>query len=207
MKNSNSPIIVLLFLLFSIGVFAQSEDTVQKSLKDQFQEMLESSETYTDYKVINRAKLNNYSTAVQDTISKSRNQVAALNGEVKELKTQVSQLSARIADLEAQLEESESLRDGLVFLGINMNKTTYHTLVWIIIAGLAVFAVFAYVSYMSSNKVTAKTKKEMKALELEYDDHRKTSQEKQIKMGRELQTERNLVEELKSKLKAKSTQK
>jgi hypothetical protein len=119
----------------------------------------------------------------------------------------VSQLSARIADLESQLAESESLRDGLVFLGINMNKTTYHTLVWIIIACLAVFGAFAYVSYMRSNKVTAKTKKEMKALELEYDDHRKTSQEKQIKMGRELQTERNLVEELKSKLKAKSTQK
>jgi peptidoglycan hydrolase CwlO-like protein len=207
MKNSNSPIILFIFLLLSTGVFAQEENTGPKSLKDQFQEMLESSESYTDYKVVRRTKLNEYSSAVQDSLAKSRTRITALSTEVKDLKNQVSQLSVRITDLESQLAESESLRDGLVFLGINMNKATYHTLVWVIIAGLAIFGIFAYVSFMRSNSVTAKTKKEMKALELEYDDHRKTSQEKQIKMGRELQTERNLVEELKNKLKVKSTPK
>jgi cell division protein FtsB len=205
MKNSNSPIIVFIFLLFSIGVLAQEENTGLKSLKDQFQEMLESSESYTEYKVIKRTKLNDYSTAVQDSLARSKTRITGLSAEVKDLKNQVSQLSARIADLESQLAESESLRDSLVFLGIKMKKATYHTIVWVIIAGLAVFGIFAYLSFMRSNKVTAKTKKEMKALELEYDDHRKSSQEKQIKMGRELQTERNLVEELKNKLKAKSS--
>jgi hypothetical protein len=77
------PIIVL---VLPFQAFSQSEDTVQRSLKDQFQDMLESSESYTDYKVISKVKLNEYSTAVQDTISKSRNQIASLNAEVKELK-------------------------------------------------------------------------------------------------------------------------
>jgi cell division protein FtsB len=207
MKNSNSPIIVFIFLLLSTGVFAQAENTGPKSLKDQFQEMLESSETYTEYKVVKRSKLNEYSSAVQDSLSKGRTNIVGLSAEVKELKTQVSRLTARIADLESQLSESESLRNSLVFLGIKMNKATYHTLVWVIIGVLAVFGAFAYLSFMRSNQLTTKTKKEMKTLELEYDDHRKTSQEKQIKMGRELQTERNLVEELKSKLKAKTAPK
>ncbi len=169
--------------------------------------MLESSESYTEYKVIKRTKLNEFSRAVQDSMAISRNQISALKSEVSDLKSQVKQLSSRITDLETQLAESEKLRESLVFLGIPMNKATYHMIVWVIIAGLAVFGVFAYTSFMRSNKVTSKTKKEMTELELEYDEHKKKSHEKQIKMGRELQTERNLVEELKTKLKAKQSSK
>ena len=116
----------------------------------------------------------------------------------------VSSLNERISDLESQLAESEDLRESLSFLGINLNKATYHVIVWVIIAGLVVFGVFAYSSFIRSNAITAKSKKEYKTLELEYEEHRKRSHEKQIKMGRELQTERNRVEELKSKIKAKT---
>jgi len=207
MKNSNSAVIVFILLLFFSPAFSQSENTGDKTLKSQFQEMLESSETYTEYKVIKRSKLNEYSAAVQDSLTGNRNQIASLKNEVSELKSQVSQLTTRIKDLESQLDESEKLRSSLLFLGIPMNKATYHTIVWVIIAGLAVFGVFAYTSFARSNKVTAKTKKEMKALELEYDEHKKKSHEKQIKVGRELQTERNLVEELRTKLKAKTSAK
>lgn len=169
--------------------------------------MLDNSESYTEYKVIKRTALNEYSAAVHDSLADNRSQISGLQNEASELKSQVSQLSTRIKDLESQLEESEKLRESLLFVGIPMNKATYHTFVWVIIAGLAVFGIFAYTSFMRSNKVTAKTKKEMKAIELEYDEHRKKSHEKQIKMGRELQTERNLVEELRTKLKAKTSAK
>jgi hypothetical protein len=202
MKNSNFIITVIL-LLISSAVFSQSENPNQ-TLQQQFQDMLESSESYTEYKVIKRTKLSDYSRAVQDTLSSNRIQISGLKGEVADLKSQVRQLSTRITDLESQLAESEELRESLVFLGIPLNKATYHLIVWIIIAGLVVFGTFAYISFMRSNNITSKTRKEMQELELEYEEHKKKSHEKQIKMGRELQTERNLVEELKAKLKAKS---
>ena len=78
---------------------------------------------------------------------------------------------------------------------------------WLMIIGLAGFGLFAYTSFARSNIVTAKTKKEFATLELEYDEHKKSSHEKQIKIARELQTERNTVEELKAKLKAKNQSK
>jgi Sec-independent protein translocase protein TatA len=205
MKNSN--FIITVFLLFiSLAVYSQSDDPNQ-TLRQQFQDMLESSESYTEYKVIKRTKLSEYSRAVEDTLAGNRSQISGLNNEVADLKSQVKQLSTRITDLESQLEESEALRESLVFLGIPLHKATYHLIVWILIAGLVVFGVFAYTSFIRSNKVTGKTRKEIKELELEYEEHKKKSHEKQIKMGRELQTERNLVEELKAKLKAKSAPK
>ena len=211
MKNSNFVITIFLFFI-AFATFGQAEETDQ-TLRGQFQGMLESSNTYRspetnrEFKIVNRVSLDAYSRAVQDSIVAYRTQLSGLKTEVSELKSQVSQLSTRITDLESQLAESEKLRESLAFLGLQMNKATYHMIVWIIIAGLAIFGIFAYTSFIRSNKVTSKTKKEMKEIELEYDEHRKKSHEKQIKMGRELQTERNLVEELKTKLKAKPSNK
>ena len=203
MKNSSFALILLILLAITSMTYGQTEDGGKQTIGEQFQEMLESSESYTEYKVIKRTKLNDFSRAIQDSLATSRTQISSLNAEVSDLKSQISPLTTRISDLEEQLEKSEKLRESLLFLGIQMNKATYHLFVWVIIAALAVFGVFAYTSFMRSNKVTSKTKKEMKALELEYDEHRKKSHEKQIKMGRELQTERNHVEELKTKLKSK----
>ncbi len=205
----NSTLIIILFLLISLPSFGQSttqsNDTGDKNLRQQFQEMLDKSETYTEYKVINRSKLSDYTRAVQDTLAQYRKTIKALRDEVADQKSQIGQLTRRIEDLETQLARSEELRESLTFLGVEMYKTTYHLFVWIVIGGLAAFGVFAYTSFMRSNRITAKTKKEFRELELEFEEHKKRNYEKQIKLGRELQTERNKVEELRMKLKGKST--
>jgi len=210
MKNTNHTTLIYFafFLLFFPSIsYAQSEDetTGEQNLKSHFQEMLDNSESYTEYKVIKRTKLSQYSRAVQDSLRVNRTEIGDLKNQVSDQKSQISNLSNRITELEAQLAESEELRESLSFLGLNLNKATYHTIVWLIIATLGVFGVFAYSSFMRSKKITSKTKKEYKILEVEYEEHKKKSHEKQIKMGRELQTERNKVEELKTKLKAKSS--
>lgn len=202
-------VFTIAILLISISVFSQSETSANQqgvqSLKTQFQEMLDKSESYTDYKVIKKTSLSQYDKAVQDSLKVNRNKINSLSNQVVEQKGQITQLSTRISDLEAQLATSEELRESLVILGIVMNKATYHMIVWSIICGLSVFGVFAYGSFMRSNKITTKSKKELETLEVEYDEHKKNSHEKLIKIGRELQTERNKVEELKSKLKTKSS--
>ena len=209
MKNTILvPVLSFFFLVFtfSSAVLAQEDGdaNVDNSLKGQFQEMLDKSEDYTEYKVIRKTRLNTYSRAVQDSIAAYQKEIGSLKVNVAEQKSQISSLNERISDLESQLAESEDLRESLSFLGMNLNKATYHVIVWVIIAGLVVFGVFAYSSFIRSNAITAKSKKEYKTLELEYEEHKKRSHEKQIKMGRELQTERNRVEELKSKIKAKT---
>ena len=203
MKNTVYKVILLLILFVNHSVFAQTEEPADQTLRGLYQDMLDKSENYTDYKVIRNSRLDNYSRAVTDSISKYRYEISALNNQVKDQKSQITQLSNRISDLEKQLSDSERLRESLTFLGIPFNKTTYHTLVWLIIGILAGFGLFIYFSFMRSKRITTKTRREIKEIELEYEEHKKKSHEKQIKMGRELQTERNLVEELKTKLKAK----
>ncbi len=210
MKNINIHIlIVALFFLAGTPIvsFSQSSEEASgpQTLKKQFQNMLDKSESYTDYKVVKRTNLSQYSKAVQDSIGVSRIAISKLKSTVADQKSQIAQLSSRITDLENQLSKSEELRESLSFVGININKATYHWIVWLIIGALVVFGIFAFGSFMRSNGITSKVNKEYKELELEFELHKKKSQEKQLKMGRELQTERNLIEELKSKIKSRST--
>ena len=209
MKNNNLSILfTLAFFLFSAPVFSQAQSSSEapgnQTLKYRFQEMLDKSETYTEYKVIKRTNLSQYSEAVQDSLHANRLEINTLKAKVNEQKSQLTQLSNRITDLETQLATSEELRESLSFLGINFNKVTYHLIVWVIIGGLLFFGVFAYSSYIRSYRVTSKSRKEYKALEVEIEEYKKKSHEKQIKMGRELQTERNRVEELKARFKSKT---
>lgn len=209
MKNTIFVLALIgLFLFVDSAVYAQAQTTEEAtgdlSLKSRYQEMLDKAESYTEYKVIKRTTLNEFYKASQDSLASDRKEISSLKNQVADQKSQISQLSSRISDLEAQLAKSEELRESLSFLGIDLNKTTYHWIVWVLIGGLAGFGLFAYTSFIRSNSITAKTKKEYAELEVEFDEHKKNAHEKQIKLARELQTERNTVEELKAKLKAKT---
>ena len=210
MKNTN-PRVLFVFVLFLLNtsVYSQTEDTQDsqqdKNLKAIYQDMLNKSENYTDYKVIKRINLDHYNKAVGDSLKSYRKEIHELKTQVNDQKSQITQLSNRIEDLETQLAKSEELRESLSFLGLELNKKTYHSIVWMIIGGLTIFGIFAYTSFTRSNKITVKTKKEYQTLNLEFEDHKKKSYDKQLKIGRELQTERNLIEELKAKIKPRNT--
>jgi len=199
---------VVAFFLCCAPVFSQSQSTAEtpenQSLKTQFQEMLDKSESYTEYKVIKKTNLSQYSKAVQDSLETYGVEINALKNAVNDQKSQISQLSERITELETQLAESEELRGSLSLLGLNIKKTTYHLIVWVIIGALLAFGIFAYSNFIRSNIITSKTIKKYRVLEAEFEDHKKKSYEKQIKIGRELQTERNKVDDLQAKIKAKT---
>jgi chromosome segregation ATPase len=210
MKYNNIFVLFTLALfLFRAPVFSQaqlsSEIQEDQPLKTQFQKMLDKSETYAEYKVIKSTDLSTYSQSVQDSLHANSSEINKLKNAVNDQKSKLSQLSIRITELENHLATSEKLRESLSIFGLKIYKTTYQWIVWSIIIALTVFGIFAYISFIRSNIITSKTNKDYKDLETDFEDHKKKNYEKQLKLGRELQTERNKVEDLKSSLKGKTT--
>lgn len=74
-------------------------------------------------------------------------------------------------------------------------------MVWGIIFGLAVFVFLGYGSHIRSQKLFHVTRKEFMKLVDDFESLKKSAHEKKIKLGRELQTERNKVMELEARLK------
>lgn len=194
------------FLLFalllpSVCIFAQDPATEEQgTLTESYDEMYSKSGNYNEYKVIKMNRLNAFWSTVEDSLAMYREEISGQRGEIGELETQIGSLNDRIDALQQDLEAAVARADGFMIFGILIPKTVYNLVVWGIVAALVVLLVFLFGSHMRSQKMYRITRKEFRELVEEFEDYRKKSYDKKIKMGRELQDERNKVEELKNKL-------
>lgn len=194
-------------ILISIGyllpffVMGQQE-AEQKigSLKDSYQELYSKSENYNDYKVIKSTRLNAFWKSVDDSLGIYKAEIRTNRSEIAGLKGELNRLEEKQVQLENDLDKAVARADGISVFGFLMHKNTYNLIVWGIILGLGVAIFFLFGSQLRSKRLYKTTRKEFKDLVEEFEDYRKKSYDKKIKMGRELQTERNKVEELKNKL-------
>lgn len=184
---------ISLILLFAYVATPQSFG--QETLQEKYDDMIESTETYEQYKVIPRSRLDGFWTEVTDSIK--RNEAIQKNQQNTILEQQAEnvRVAAVAKDFEAQLSESLDLNDTIYFLGIPFSKVGYHLMVWLIIVVLAVLGVLSYLMFLRSNRVTTRVKKEHEELIVEFDAHKDKARETQVKLKRELQTALNNLNE------------
>jgi predicted RNase H-like nuclease (RuvC/YqgF family) len=140
---------------------------------------------------------------VQDTIRVQKQTIADGKQEIADLNSNIEILNSKIEELDKELKETQKVAGSISFLGLLVSKATYNVILWGIIAGLIVLLVTAYGSHARSLKLYNIARKEFTDLNEEFEEYRRISQENKVKLGRELQTERNKVADLKSKLAAR----
>ena len=182
---------VILFFGFSVTLSAQD------SLNNKYKALIESSETFNQYKVIPRTSLDAFWSEVMDSLQESSQSIDELLGSNQVQADTIRNLTSALGNVEEQLNESLTQNDSISFLGLGLSKGTYHILVWSIIFVVVVLAVICYMMFAKSNRVTSRAKKELDTLQLAYDEHKNQSREKQVKLKRELQTALNTIEEMK----------
>jgi predicted RNase H-like nuclease (RuvC/YqgF family) len=198
---------IFLLMILPLMVFSQepaNEESANPSLSDIYQEMYNKAETYNTYKVIKIATLNTFWKNVMDSLNNYKQEIAARNKEIVDLNTKIEELNVKIGDLESALQKSRNEANSISFLGLLISKSTYNVIVWGIIFGLLIFVFLGYGSHMRSQKLYQVTRKEFMKLVDEFESLKKSAHEKKIKLGRELQTERNKVIELEARLKENS---
>lgn len=195
MKLTSLTFLLVMALFTSIGTQAQ-EDLQNDSLnvnpiEAEFIDLMESSNNYQSYKVVELRKL----TALQQSTS---NYIASLKGEIEELETtleqrqqNIDQQEASLEEVQGQLEQVTAERDAITFLGMPIDKATYQGIMWGIVAALVlVLLVFVY-RFTKSNSDTKEAKKRQEDTEAEFETFRAKTLEKEQRMGRMLQDERN----------------
>ncbi len=182
-----------LILSFVCAIVIQS--VAQDTLQEKYDNMLESTETYEQYKVIPRTSLNGFWAEVKDSLNQSTQTIRELRNQAADQQANTISQLAKVDDLQSQLDESLNLNDTIYFIGIPFSKVGYHLMVWLIIVVLAVLGVICYFMFMRSNRVTTRVKKEHETLIEEFEEHKSKAREAQIKLKRELQTAVNQLNE------------
>jgi len=187
MKNLTLTICLITTILFNVSG--------QQTLDEKYSQLLESTETFNQYKVIPRSDLNAFWAEVMDSVNSQSGMITDLETRLKTEQSRVEEVQDQFQESQTKLTESLQFNDSISFLGMNFTKTTYHIMVWLIIVALAVLAIFSYLMYMRSNSVTSSAQREYQSLSAEFEEHRHSSREKQAKLKRDLQTAINKLNE------------
>lgn len=162
------------------------------SIKGQYDELLKHSWMQQGYKVVNANRLTTLWNTVNDSLAIGKKQL-------NEAKLKLAEQTKLLADLKTgtspSTKSSAPVKE-ISFLGMPVKTSTYNWIVWGLITVLAV-ALVGVLFTTTKNSMDAKNHKQLyDEITAEYHTYKAKSKEKELKLSRELQTERNTIEEL-----------
>jgi hypothetical protein len=189
---------MIVFLFSALITFSSIGQTIPATfdpktatLQERYVGMKKSSETFQDYKVIKEGILDGVWRLVLDSIKNQKSTFANAKEVIVQLEEEVSAEKAAVKQMQASMEQVNYDSNHISFFGIDFTKSLFITLVLLIVIGqlLAIGAISGKLKLMYH---TMKEKMEtVNLLSLEFEDYKKRALEKQVKLSRELQTERN----------------
>lgn len=189
MKNL-IPIVTI--LLLSLQATAQDPIQIQKNTLDhQMTEVFEKSNSYQEYKVIKKTELATLRRNILDSVAALEKKIASQKGEVIAQKNEIDLLRKELQDTKEALALSKEKEDGIYLLGSLTSKATYNGIMWTIIVILLLVSGFLFYRFMNSHKITKGTQLKLAEMEIELEDYRRNSLEREQKLRRKLQDEIN----------------
>lgn len=156
---------------------------------------MSTTETYEQFKVIPKARLDALWKEIADSLSAGKETISELEELIDGQQLQLNEQKAELAEVKAELAASQEMTDTINFLGFSISEGAYHLIVWGLIAVFAGLGIFAYALFIRSNAVTSRSQRELASLTNEFEEHKSQAREKQIKLKRELQTAINKLNE------------
>lgn len=190
-----------IFLLTVVSTYSQETETEEKlsldsgPISSQFDYISKRSGNYradgVRYEVVKEANLYKLRKNVLDSIAAISKKTAELKTTISEHETTITSLNKKLEETTASLTTVSAEKDNMSLLGAQVSKGTYNIILWAIIVALFLFLGLFIYKFRNSNILTQEAKQNLSELELEYEDHRRRALEREQKISRQLQDERN----------------
>lgn len=179
---------LLLFLTFSSLFYAQENSN---TIEDQFTDVIEGSNSFQEFKVIKKTKINALQKNILDSVAALELKIETTNAEIKKQENAIETLTENLSTTKNDLVISKEKEDGIELFGVITKKATYNTILWSIIIGLLVILAFIFIKYKKSHAVTKEAKLKLAETEAEFDAHRQKTLSNEQQLRRKLQDEIN----------------
>jgi predicted PurR-regulated permease PerM len=161
------------------------------SVKNQFNYLINKSNRYQNYKVVQYNWLQKLKSNVEDTLAKSQKEIGINYEIINSQKATIDSLKASIINSNKTIETLTKEKQSVAFLGMQIKKGTFKSILFFIIGALALLLAFFISKFKQSNSITKHTKETLKEVENEYNEHRTKALEREQKIMRKLQDELN----------------
>lgn len=172
-------------------------DSKNKTLAEQYFLMKKNANTFEDYKVIKEYALDVMWKSVSDSLKVTRVLLENAKAEIAVRENDINTLRSSLKQKEGSMADVVLASTHIKVFGANFSKGFFLFLVVLVASGLLVVIV-AMTGRVKLMYFAMKEKIEnLNMLTSEYEDFRRKALEKQMKLSRELQTERNKLSEFK----------
>lgn len=170
---------------------ASVEEAKPTTLEGVFQQLIDRSGAWQNFKMLDRGKLAAFQRSMTDSINGVRSQLVAEKQKVKENEATIKELNDKITEIQAALDQTKDQKDSVSFFGLLISKGLYNTIMWGIVLALASLLVLYIYKFSNGNVVTKKSINDLNELQEEYENYRKAAIEREQKVRRQLQDEIN----------------
>ncbi len=166
------------------------------TLQERYQWMKSTSQTYQDYKVIKEANLDKEWHVALDSVKGANSRIRAAKGETARIQTELTSTQHALKLKQDQLAPTEYAATHINFIGIDFNKTAFSTTLMAIIGGL-ILVILLIIGRLKMVMGDVREKAEaFDRVTHELEDYKHKALEKQTKLSRELQNERNRQQDM-----------
>jgi len=169
----------------------ENQDRTPKTIDQQFTELYEKSNNYQEFKVVKKVGLNTLQANTKRRIDGLQTVITNLNTTIGTQKAEIDNLNQSLSKVQTDLTNITEEKDTMTFFGTRMSKSGFQTVVWSIVGALLLGLLLFIFKFKNSNVITNTVNKKLDELETEFEEYRKKALEKEQKMGRLLQDERN----------------
>jgi len=195
------PLILFACLLAGQAAFAQTPvtpaDPKKPGLAEQYFQLKKSSSTFEDYKVIKEYALDVMWKSISDSIREERLKIRKANEQIATLQNDINTLRASLKMKEDSMQDVEFASTHISVFGVDFTKTMFLVIVALVVAGF-VLLIAAMTGRLKWMYYAMKEKMDgLNMITTEYEEFKRKALEKQMKLSRELQNERNKLSEVK----------
>lgn len=187
-------IILLAFPLFLFTLTITAQDSIQikkNTLSEQMTDAFDKSNSYQEYKVVKKTQLTTLRRNILDSVSTLQKRIALMESELARERIAVDSLGQNLKTTQQNLIKAKEKEDGIAIFGILTSKATYNSIMWGIIVILLLISGFLFYRFLNSHKITNAAQLSMAEMEIELEDYRRNSLEREQKLRRKLQDEVN----------------
>jgi hypothetical protein len=180
-----SAIILAVAFIRAEGQTTMPDVLLKNSLKEQLNYLEERTRIYEDYRAIREDMFQKIKTNVNDTLSKAFGKIKLLNSSVAALNHTIDSLRADLETTKTRLEDMTRSKNSIKLMGIEVNKLTYNSIMWLIIAGLAAILVIGFLAFKRNLYSIHNIRIELSEMKEEFESYRKSAREAREKMSME----------------------
>lgn len=183
-------------LLFTISILwnANAQDslkTAENPVQQEFDQLIENSNNYQGYKVVDYDALIKLKNNTNKYVSELKNEITVQKNTVDRQEEEIGSLKDELKQTQDDLKRVNEEKDAIRFLGMPFSKGSYKALMWGIVAILLLALLIFIYKFRNSNATTREANKRLRETEKEFDAYRAKALEKEQRLGRMLQDERN----------------